>query len=93
MADIRISLSVYSSDIAHRVMNLSEEIPDEEIEDLKDFISGRLMGEGNPGVFDTLVWGIRAQYLLWRETKDYSDLMNKKADIYRQATDTRGHVY
>ena len=93
MTDIRISLDVYSSDIASRVMNLTEEIPDEEIQDLKDFILRMLRDEGNPGVCEALAWGIRDQYRRWRRTRDWGQLLREKSDIYHQATQKRGHTY
>jgi len=94
MGDINITLTTYGSDIAKRVLNLTSEIPDEEREDLKNFISETLVNQGNPGVFETLAWGVREQFKLWIKIgKDKEKFELEVSKIYREAVDKRGHVW
>lgn len=94
MGNVVISLRVYDSDVAHRVLNLTPEISDEEKKELKEFIIKMLQQQGNPGVMETLVWGIRSLFKLWQEAgKDEEQFELMVSKIYREGVEKRGRVY
>ncbi len=90
MGDINIHLETESGRLAAEVMNHCADVPNDEWPQVKQFVIDEL--RSNAHVFDTLMWGLRANYLLRRGTSE-EEYYRRRGEIYAAAVEKHGAVH